>query len=224
MDHLPTGTHPCKCHRKRHKAQLVVLTGGPGGGKTAILEMARRYFCRHVILLPEAASIVFSGGFPRLNSEAGRRASQHAIFSIQREMERLAQEVDDAAVILCDRGTIDGLAYWPGSPRGFFHDHGTTMQAELDRYAAVIHVETASPEAYEITGTRVEPNNEAKKIDARIRASWDRHPLRYVIASSTNFLDKATLAMELMRAQIPICCRTEPHILPASAAPNGGVR
>ncbi len=212
MDHLPTGTHPCKCMHKRHRPKLVVLTGGPGGGKTAILEMARRYFCRHVVLLPESASIVFSGGFPRLGNDAGRRASQHAIFAIQREMERLAAAVDDAAVILCDRGTIDGLAYWPGSSRGLLGHHGTTLHDELARYAAVIHVETAGPDSYERTGTRVESVEQARIIDARIRQAWNSHPLRYVISSSSNFLDKATLALELVRAQIPACCRTHPHI------------
>jgi predicted ATPase len=212
MDHLPTGTHPCSCTRKRHTAKLVVLTGGPGGGKTAILEMARRFFCRHVVLLPEAASIVFSGGFPRLSNDAGHRASQHAIFSIQREMERLALAVDDAAVILCDRGTLDGLAYWPGTSRGLFGQHGTTLHEELARYAAVIHVETAGPEAYQRVGTRLESAEEARKIDARIRAAWDKHPLRYVISSSSNFLDKATVALELVRTQVPECCRTHPHV------------
>jgi predicted ATPase len=212
MDHLPSGTHPCHCQRKRHKAKLVVLTGGPGGGKTAILEMARRYFCRHVVLLPEAASIVFTGGFPRLSNDAGRRATQHAIFAIQRQMEQLAQAVDDAALILCDRGTVDGLAYWPGAARGFFGQHATTLHEELARYAAVIHVETAGPEAYEQNSTRLESAIEAKQIDARIRKAWDSHPLRFVVSSSANFLDKATLAMELVRAQVPECCRTHPHI------------
>lgn len=211
MDHLPTGTHPCKCTRKRHQPKLVVLTGGPGGGKTAILELARRYFCRHVVLLPEAASIVFSGGFPRLSSDAGHRASQHAIFAIQREMERLALESDDAAVVLCDRGTIDGLAYWPGNSRGLFGAHGATLHDELARYAAVIHVETAGPEAYERVGTRLETVDEAKRIDAQIRKAWDRHPLRFVISSSSNFLDKANVALELVRTQMPGCCRTHPH-------------
>jgi predicted ATPase len=212
MDRLPSGTHPCKCARKRHKPKLVVLTGGPGGGKTAILEMARRYFCRHVILLPEAASIAFSGGFPRIATDEGRRAAQHTIFTIQRELELLAESTQDAAVILCDRGTIDGLAYWPGSPRGLFARFGTTLQEELARYAAVIHVEPAGPDSYERAGTRVESIEEARTIDARIRLAWDRHPLRYVISNSTNFLDKATLALELVRAQVPDCCRAEHHI------------
>ncbi len=31
----------------------MVLTGGPGAGKTAILELVRRTLCPHVALLPE---------------------------------------------------------------------------------------------------------------------------------------------------------------------------
>lgn len=212
MDRLPTGTHPCKCNRKRHRVKFVVLTGGPGGGKTAILEMARRYFCRHVVLLPEAASIVFSGGFPRLCTDAGREAAQHAIFAVQRQMETLAANHPDTALVLCDRGTIDGLAYWPGTPRSFFARHQTTLQEELARYAAVIHVEPAGPESYERGGNRVETIEEARRIDGRIRAAWDHHPLRYVLSNSSNFLDKATLALELIRTQMPECCRTHPHI------------
>ena len=70
---LSAGSHACKCARMRHDPKLVVLTGGPGGGKTALLEMARRYFCQHVVILPEAASIIFGGGFPRLVAPGGRR-------------------------------------------------------------------------------------------------------------------------------------------------------
>ena len=31
----------------------VVLTGGPGAGKTAALEMIKQSFCEHVRVLPE---------------------------------------------------------------------------------------------------------------------------------------------------------------------------
>src|ERR1019366_4307010 len=108
MASLATGSHACKCSKARHEPKLVVLTGGPGGGKTAILEMARRYFCRHVVILPEAASIVFGGGFPRLDTPEAKRSAQRAIYYVQRELERMAVE-SKAAVVLCDRGTIDGL-------------------------------------------------------------------------------------------------------------------
>ena len=49
----------------RSPQKRIVITGGPGAGKTAILELARRDLCAHVEVLPESARIVFSGGFPR---------------------------------------------------------------------------------------------------------------------------------------------------------------
>jgi uncharacterized protein (DUF2249 family) len=51
----------CATHLRRR----IVLTGGPGAGKTAVLELFRAAVCEHVNVLPEAAGIVFGGGFPR---------------------------------------------------------------------------------------------------------------------------------------------------------------
>lgn len=62
---LRVGSSPCNCRLPFHDARLVVVTGGPGAGKTAVLELAARSFCEHVAILPEAATIVFGGGFPR---------------------------------------------------------------------------------------------------------------------------------------------------------------
>jgi hypothetical protein len=66
-----------------------------------------------VKVLPEAASIVFGGGFPRGEGSELRRAAQRAIFYVQRELEAAA-DANNPAIILCDRGTLDGVAYWPG--------------------------------------------------------------------------------------------------------------
>lgn len=41
------------------KTKFVVLTGGPGAGKTAVLELAKRRFTRDTAFLPEAASLIF---------------------------------------------------------------------------------------------------------------------------------------------------------------------
>jgi hypothetical protein len=82
-----------------------VLTGGPGAGKTAVLELIRQQFCSHVQILPEAAGIVLGGGFPRTGSAELRRAAQRAIFFVQRELENIG-DADDAAIVLCDRGTV----------------------------------------------------------------------------------------------------------------------
>jgi predicted ATPase len=105
--------NPCECAEKHLDHRRVVLTGGPGAGKTAVLELIRQYFCSHVKVLPEAAGIVFGGGFPRGPSDTARRAAQRAIFYVQHELEEAA-DAESAAIVLCDRGTVDGCAYWPG--------------------------------------------------------------------------------------------------------------
>jgi hypothetical protein len=64
----------CEC-TESHERRRVVLTGGPGAGKTAVLELIRQSFCDHVRVLQEAASLVFGGGFPREDDPACRPRS-----------------------------------------------------------------------------------------------------------------------------------------------------
>ena len=66
---------PCSCKKISHDTGFVVLTGGPGAGKTAVLEFIRKVLCQHVAILPEAASILFGGGFWRLDSKSAKRPS-----------------------------------------------------------------------------------------------------------------------------------------------------
>jgi hypothetical protein len=184
-----------------------VLTGGPGAGKTALLEMARQTFCRHLHVLPEAASLLFSGGFPRQGAAAVLRAAQRAIFHTQRELEATAEGLD-AAVVLCDRGTIDGVAYWPG-PEDFWEAVGTTREAQLARYDAVIHLRTPSIERgyNHVNRLRIESAAEALAVDERIFAAWEGHPRRTVIDATPDFFAKASLALAALRTEFPDCCR-----------------
>ena len=216
QDQLPVGARPCSCSKAKHTPKLAVLTGGPGGGKTAILELARKYFCRHVVFLPEAAGVVFSGGFPRIQSTEGLRSAQRTIFRVQREMEHLAVSCQDSALILCDRGVLDGLAYWPGSRRQFLSQVGTTLEEQIHRYSLVIHIETAPSSAYTNNGIRLETAEQAQAIDRRIREVWKSHPHLHTVNSSTDFLDKAAYALNLIRSHIPACCRGESVVINTS--------
>jgi len=168
----------CECS-EIHERRRVVLTGGPGAGKTALLELIRQSFCSHVKVLPEAAGVVFGGGFPREDDPACRRAAQRAIFYIQRELEA-AGDSHNPAIVLCDRGTVDGLAYWPGHAEEFLSSLGTTLDSELRRYDAVIHLRTPSPEhGYNHQNPlRTESPASAAEIDTRIARAWAPHSRR----------------------------------------------
>ncbi len=208
------GSHACRCELTHHTTKLVVLTGGPCAGKTAALEMARRSFCEHVAVLPEAASIVFGGGFPRHETLPGRRAAQRAIFHMQRQLETLTTEEGAVAVALCDRGTVDGLAYWPGDPEQYWLEVNATLEQEFGRYAAVIHLETPEPERgyNRDNALRIETAEEAKRLDRLISKAWEGHPRRTLISSAENFVDKALRALELVRNELPPCCQSHPLV------------
>jgi predicted ATPase len=199
-----------------------VLTGGPGAGKTAVLEVVRRRFCRHVSVVNEAASIIFGGGFPRHDTACGRRSAQRAIYHVQHELERLSSEEADAAVAVCDRGTLDALAYWPDPLATFFRDVGTTREKELARYAAVIHLRVPPMNHYNHDNPlRIESARRAHAIDARIAEAWEGHPRRFFVESTDDFIDKVKAALTLLRAEIPGCCAEDAH--GTRAASNAGV-
>ena len=172
----------------------------------------RLFFCRHVHALPESAGIVFGGRFPRDGRVEVRQAAQRAIFHVQRELEA-TEDSDNAAVVLCDRGTVDGAAYWVGSG-DLFSAIGTTRELELARYHSVIHLRTpSSPDAYARTNPlRIESVEEAGVIDDRIAASWAGHPRLFDVPATPDFLTKVAQALEILRDQVPVCCRH--HVKP----------
>jgi predicted ATPase len=194
----------CAAHATRKR---IVLTGGPGAGKTAVLELVRQAFCRHVGVLPESAGILFGGGFPRGDSPLSRRAAQRAIYHVQRELEAASTE-GDPAILVCDRGTVDSMAYWPG-PDDFFQSVGSTRLAELARYDAVIHLRTPPANGgYNRTNPlRVETAAEAAAIDRRIAEAWSGHARVHVIDSAPDFFAKARQALAILQSELPECCR-----------------
>jgi predicted ATPase len=210
----------CACNGVHDRHKVIVLTGGPGAGKTALLELVRQSFCEHVKVLPESAGILFGGGFPRGRDPILRRAGQRAIFYTQRELESIAREVD-GAIVLCDRGTVDSVAYWPG-PEPFFPSVGTTLEEQLARYDAVIHLRTPRPGAGygHQNPMRIETADEACAIDEKILQAWSTHPHRHIVEARTSFLDKAQRALDVLRAELPPCCRV--HVVPTLDG-NGAV-
>jgi predicted ATPase len=175
------------------RKRRIVLTGGPGAGKTAVLDLLRHELCEHVAILPEAAGLVFAGGFPRNDKPEVRRAAQRAIFHVQSELEA-AFEANGSTLLLCDRGAVDGAAYWPG-PDDFWNALGTTRRAILDRYDVVIHLRVPpAPHYGHQNPLRTETAAEARAIDDRI------------LESSSDFVEKARQALEAIRAELPKCC------------------
>jgi predicted ATPase len=193
--------------------RFIVLTGGPGAGKTAVMEAARQIFAQNVAILPEAASIVYSGGFPRLGTPTSVRAAQRAIFHVQTELERFAQEEGIAFVALCDRGVPDGAAYWPDGPDAFFRSVGSSREEVFRRYHTVIHLRTPTLAlGYNHSNPmRTESPAEAAELDARIEQVWAGHPNRLVVPATESFTEKLEHVTDLIRAALPLVAAHPPQ-------------
>ncbi len=172
----------------------IVLTGGPGGGKTTAADLFRREIGDKIVVVPETATMLFMGGFPRVGETKARAATQRAIFHAQVGLEEVQGALYPGRVLLCDRGTIDGAAFWPDdAPEGFFESLGTSLKRELTRYDAVIFFESAAVGDISIEGgnpARTESNEEARRLDMRLRKLWSEHPNFNFVPHSTSFFTK----------------------------------
>ncbi|MCB9026414.1 MAG: ATP-binding protein [Bdellovibrionaceae bacterium] len=180
----------------------IVLTGGPSAGKTTLATSLVKHYSHSVIVVPESASILYRGGFPRISKGLSRLCQQRAIFKVQKELENVFELENPEKTLICDRGTLDGLAYWPESEELFFDQNGTNLQDELVRYDVVIHLEVARQKDYnsDHSDIRVESYEKALLIDAEIKKAWEAHPRRYIIKSNhdRDFIDRLKVAHHLV--------------------------
>lgn len=171
----------------------IVLTGGPGGGKTTAADLFRREIGERVVVVPEAATLLFSGGFPRSSELHARESLQCAVYHVQRNLEDVQSALYPDRILLCDRGTIDGAAYWPDGAQSFFDAVGTTHEQEFARYDAVLFFESAAVGGHLIEGgnpTRVESAEEAIAVDRRLRSVWGAHPRFVMVPHNPSFVRK----------------------------------
>ncbi len=184
-------THRCR----------IVLTGGPGGGKTTAVDLFRREMGEAVVIVPEAATMMFTGGFPRYPESEAVRSTQRAIYHLQRNLENIQATRYPDRILLCDRGTIDGAAYWPETDGDFFESLGTTADQELARYDGVIFFESAAVGGLGIEGgnpARRESLAEAVELDRRLRGIWSSHPRFVLVHHNASFFKKISIGLALL--------------------------
>jgi predicted ATPase len=128
------------------KIRRIVLTGGPGAGKTVIAQQIAAAHLDRFVLVPEAATQVYDALQTRWDKLdlPGRRDVQRKIYRLQVDQEERTAAVNPNKILLLDRGTIDGAAYWPEGVDDYWRDVGSTLPAELARYDAVVWLQTSA--------------------------------------------------------------------------------
>lgn len=188
------------------KQKKIVLTGGPCGGKTTLTKVLAKAFEKNLVVVPEAASLIFSGGFPRWSDPASLMSIQRAIYHVQCELENSFENHFPDFNLILDRGTIDGAAYWPSGAEAYFMTIGTCLEKEISRYDRVIYLESADPHAYEENKKR-NPNrheswDEARKLDEQTFKLWSNHPKLTFVKNQCAFSEKVTTVLKLIEDEL----------------------
>lgn len=184
----------------------IVLTGGPCAGKTTMTHVIARAFSESIVVLPEAATLLFSGGFPRWLEPGALKATQRAIFYVQRELEDAYEAKYPDKILVLDRGTVDGAAYWPAAEGDYFAALGTTHVQELARYNQVIYLASASHHDYEKNReknlNRIESWQEAVDLDSRNFKLWEKHPSLTHVFNNKSFSYKMSEVLAIISATV----------------------
>lgn len=190
------------------------ITGGPCGGKTtAMAEVSERLRSRgvHAFVVPEAATLMFTGGASvlDLSQEQKSLAFQISLLKTQIALEdafsRVAGVTNGCAVLLCDRGAMDGRAYMSPSLWTELLSETKFLEGELRdaRYDLVVHMVTAADGAQEFYTTinnkaRRESEREAIAQDRRTRDAWTGHPHLRIVDNRTGFRAKINRVFNLI--------------------------
>jgi predicted ATPase len=184
----------------------IVLTGGPGAGKTVIASAIARNDPQRFVLVPEAATQVYAmlqTRWDRLDTE-GQRDVQRRIFRLQIEQEDRIAKTHPDRVLLLDRGTVDGSAYWPDGPDAYWADLKTTRADQLARYDAVIWLESAAAlgmyDGDQSNACRFEDAPAAIASGRLLLGLWGDHPNLRHIGAFTNLSDKIAAVEEILES------------------------
>jgi len=183
----------------------VVLTGGPGSGKTVVSNAVARSEPARYVVVPEAATQIYSKARTRwdLVDAVGQRELQRQIYFLQRRQEDLLATQNPDKILILDRGTIDGAAYWPDGPEAYWADLGTSLVAELARYDRVIWMQTAAAigiyDGSDSNACRFEDAAGAVASGELLVRLWSGHPHFQKISAFPSVEDKISEIRKLLQ-------------------------
>ena len=176
-------------------AHVIVLTGGPCGGKTAALPRLKAALEAEGLVVfvgEEIATLLMNEGLdPARDKNAFQRQVLTRTLAREASLTEAAAPYGERAVVLLDRGLADPAAYTPAAVyEAHLAEAGLTRVSARDRYEGVFHLRTAAAGTGYTLATnaiRTETPEEALALDGATLDAWVGHPHLRVIPSGDTF-------------------------------------
>ncbi len=191
---------------------MIVLTGGPGSGKTTAIERLKQELGGTVKFVPEAATILISqvGIIPPGDDPVGMARFQQTILRVQHAFEEAA--VDQAVregkkAVVLDRGSLDNAAYLPHGVSDFERICGVKADDEAKRYTRVICLLQPPADVYDRiknnNPARRETSREAEQLGRSILSAWASAGNNFLFAGNDNWEKKYEQVRKYLLESIP---------------------
>jgi predicted ATPase len=180
----------------------IVVTGGPCGGKSTVLDRLREACSTTIRVMPEFASMLLEQGAAshiEREDDASETWSEYVnrtILPAQTAVEDahlcVARENGNSAVIF-DRGLLDPAAYLPGGKDDLADRHELDLRK---RYTMIVHLESVacvSKAKYDRLRARAryDAADRAKERDYALREAYCEHP-NWQFVSAEGGMDAVT--------------------------------
>ncbi len=190
-----------------NKMWKFVITGGPCGGKTSVIDELKQEFGNKVIFVPEVATQLLNV-FPVPNRDVSLshkwlKSFQVAVYHTQKQAEQSWLERPEV-VMICDRGLMDGAAYL-GHKQAFCDLVGDTEENMLSQYNWVFHLESLAVNClgeylrhFTSNPNRYESVEEAQQIDLALKQAWSGHPIHDILPGQKSIAEKTAYIKEVI--------------------------
>jgi predicted ATPase len=203
----------------------IVLTGGPRAGKSTVLEFLKTSLPNdgyNVVVVPELATLKFGSGInvqKILTNSFKNKQFQMDMIREQLTWEASFQQLarlataPDSTILICDRGTIDNLAYLRDVDKQMVLNSCYVTHDVLKRgYDAIIHMETSAVASdYDLkmvdnTARQERESTHALTMDRLILEEWKKGTTtvpHFTVGYSDEFDVKMNTVKEIILSLIP---------------------
>jgi hypothetical protein len=202
----------------------VVLTGGPGAGKSSLLNQLPAVVAGgpwSLLRVPGASTILFSAGVtlsreqPNLlqaEQESFQRATLALQITLRVQAHALAEAAARPTLLVFDRGEMDGRPYLPADTfRLLLGKFGLDPDTICGFYDLVLHLRTPAADTYTTNEVRSESHEVAAGLDRETALAWRHHPNRVTVGAYASFDQKVGAALAAIRDLLASHCeRTGP--------------
>jgi len=191
----------------------IVLTGGPGCGKTTALNCLAKKHGHHLMFFPELATDLIltkninpftkDGKIDNLGSEY--KNFQFSLYETQASLEFDAIEraiSDGTQGVIFDRGRCDIVAYLSDEKKEFERMFKHSHKYDYNNYDLVIQLRIPPANIYQeglkTNAARTEKYSQAEMLDHKIEIAWQHHPHYHSIPYYQNFDEKINAIEEVI--------------------------